>query len=314
MRTSIPESGLDQELAPCRVSASCRSADARRSTHHFPDDAAGASPTATYQSISRPIPRRSRRLWGFDEPGAAHRAAVGALMGAINSIQTVELTKRYGHHRALASVDLELAAGSVCALLGPNGAGKSTLLGILSTLVRPTAGKVVYAPEAAGVELRAQIGLLAHDSLIYGELTAIENLDFWGKLYNVEDLGDRVAALLDRVGLDAKAQRRPARTYSRGMMQRLALARTLLHDPHVLLLDEPFTGLDKLGTEALSTALADARRDGRLVVVVTHDLDPLDGIADHMVVLRRGKVAFEERRSGSFSAAELKRIYWEHME
>ena len=236
----------------------------------------------------------------------------------VDVIRAAELTKRYGRHRALASVDLELRAGSVCALLGPNGAGKSTLLGILSTLVRPSGGEVVYQaggdPLPAGVELRAQIGILAHESLIYGELTALENLQFWGRLYAVADLDDRVARLLAAVGLDEKAQHRPARTYSRGMMQRLALARALLHDPQILLLDEPFTGLDRLGAEALSAALTGAKAEGRLVVVVSHDLDPLGGIADHLVVLRRGKLAFEERRPGGIDAGELKALYWEHME
>jgi heme exporter protein A len=238
--------------------------------------------------------------------------------GRIDAVTTTRLTKRYGRQRALAGVDLELRSGAVCALLGPNGAGKSTLLGILSTLVRPSAGEIAYRAGAdsvaTGAALRAQLGVLAHDSFVYGELDAIENLTFWGRLYDVKDLEARAATLLEAVGLDARAQRRAARTYSRGMLQRLALARTLLHDPQVLLLDEPFTGLDRLGAAALSATLRRVKDEGRVVVVVTHDLDPLDGIADHLVCLRRGKVVYDERRAAGFAAAELKEIYWQHSE
>lgn len=222
------------------------------------------------------------------------------------------VTKRYGHQRALSGVDLELRTGSLCALLGPNGAGKSTLLGILSTLVRASSGQVAYrtasgeAPE--GAELRRQIGVLAHDSFLYGELTAVENLLFYGRIFGVRDPAARAAALLDEVGLDARARTKAARDYSRGMQQRLALARALLHDPRVLLLDEPFTGLDRTGAAALARTLARAKADGKIVLVVTHDLEALDGACDHVVVLRRGKKALDERSAG-FSYAELKERY-----
>ena len=247
---------------------------------------------------------------------------------AIASVQVDKLSKRYGHHRALASVSTELCAGSLCALLGPNGAGKSTLLGILSTLVRPTEGEVRYARSDGSVvpgrALRQHIGVIAHSSLVYGELSGIENLLFYGRLYQVEDLQARAEALLDEVGLDAKARLRPARHYSRGMTQRLSLARALLHDPHILLLDEPFTGLDRAGSQALGRALARAKQRGRILLVITHDLESIGGITDHVVVLRRGKVVYEERRgaadasddieSAGFSYDDLKRIYHQYTE
>jgi heme exporter protein A len=233
-------------------------------------------------------------------------------MSAVDTIELSGVSKRYGRHRALAGVDISLSRG-LCALLGPNGAGKSTMLGIVSTLVRPTAGKVVYRAEGgdepAGAELRRHIGVLAHEPLVYGQLSAEENLQFWAKLYGID--GDaRASELLDRVGLDGNARRRAASTYSRGMLQRLALARALLHDPSVLLLDEPFTGLDRKGTAALQETLAAARDDGRLLLVVTHDLEAIAEHTDHVVVLRRGKLAHEERRSaGDFDYRELQDIY-----
>ncbi len=219
---------------------------------------------------------------------------------SIDSVQVENLSKRYGAHRALASVSTELRAGSLCALLGPNGAGKSTLLGILSTLVRPSGGSVRYTRtdggEVAVRDLRRHIGVLAHSSLVYGELTGVENLLFYGRLYQVTDVEARAQALLDEVGLDRKARVRPARTYSRGMTQRLSLARALLHDPDILLLDEPFTGLDRTGAQALAQALVQAKQRGRILLVITHDLESIGGVTDHVVVLRRGKVVFEDRR------------------
>ncbi len=232
---------------------------------------------------------------------------------AIDTVAVSSLTKRYGFQRALAGVDLQFRGGSLCALLGPNGAGKSTLLGVLSTLVRPSSGRVAYRRGGeevpSGPELRRAIGVLAHDSFLYGELTAVENLEFYGRLYGVDGAGERADALLDEVGLDDRARHRQARTYSRGMAQRLALARTLLHEPEVLLLDEPFTGLDRAGSAALARTLSRARAARRVVIVVTHDMEALADEADHVVVLRRGKVAFDERSERGYEGAELKEIY-----
>jgi heme exporter protein A len=223
------------------------------------------------------------------------------------------LTKLYGRHRALAGVSLSLEPGKLCALLGPNGAGKSTLLGILSTLVRPTSGEVVF--EAGGqalepLEVRRGIGVLAHEAMVYGELSAIENLRFFAGLYDVPRADERASQLLDEVGLDQEARVRPARTYSRGMLQRLALARALLHRPRLLLLDEPFTGLDRAGTSALARTLAAARAEGRIVVVVTHDLEALDNVCDHVVVVKRGKLVHDERFDAPIPVARLRETYF----
>jgi heme exporter protein A len=228
------------------------------------------------------------------------------------------LTKRYGATRVLANVNMELRAGSLCALLGPNGAGKTTLLGIVSTLVRPSSGEVAYQAGATAVlpggELRRAIGVLAHDSFLYGGLTAEENLAFYARLYELEDGARRASSLLDEVGLAEEARRRPVRTYSRGMVQRVALARALLHEPRVLLLDEPFTGIDRTGAAALARTLARAVERGCVCLVVSHDLEALAGIADHVAVLRRGKLEHDERRAGGFGEQELKDLYHRHAE
>ncbi len=234
----------------------------------------------------------------------------------IDAVVIRGLTKRYGHHRALAGIDLELRSGSMCALLGPNGAGKSTLIGIVSTLVRPSSGEVAFRAGRAslppGGPLRRLIGILAHDSFLYGELTAEENLRLYARLYGVAEGEQRAAALLDEVSLDGEARRRPVRTYSRGMVQRVALARAMLHDPRVLLLDEPFTGLDRSGSAALARTLAAAVERGVIMVVVTHDLEALAGMADHVAVLRRGRLEHDARRAGGYSYPELKELYHRH--
>jgi heme exporter protein A len=234
--------------------------------------------------------------------------------GALDHVAIRKVAKRYGTERALVSVSLELHKGSMCALLGHNGAGKTTLLGIVSTLVRPNGGDVTYLSggvEAKGEGVRRQIGMLAHASLCYAELSAIENLELFAGLYDVDGSAAAIAALLDRVGLDARARTRSARTYSRGMLQRLALARALLTKPSLLLLDEPFTGLDRGGALALGEQLGELKAKGAIVVVVTHDLEAIAGRTDHVAVLRRGALVFEQRGE-TYSYDQLKEIYHRH--
>lgn len=230
-------------------------------------------------------------------------------MGRLDRVLVDKVAKRYGSERALASVSLELVRGTMCALLGHNGAGKTTLLGVVSTLVRPNSGSVTYRSgetKLAGEAVRREIGLLAHASLCYGELTAIENLQLIAGLYGV---ATNVATVLDQVGLEPRARERPARTYSRGMLQRLALARALLTKPSLLLLDEPFTGLDRGGALALGEQLGGLKADGTIVVVVTHDLEAIAGRTDHVAILKRGKLVCEERSDLSYSYDQLKDLY-----
>ena len=229
---------------------------------------------------------------------------------AIRRVRIDKVGKRYGTERALAGVSLELSAGSMCAVLGHNGAGKTTLLGIVSTLVRPTAGDVKYLHDdqaITGADARREIGLLAHSSLSYAELSATENLELVAGLYGVSA---DISAILDQVGLDKRARDRAARTYSRGMVQRLALARALLTRPSLLLLDEPFTGLDRDGALALGRQLGELKAGGTIVVVVTHDLEAIADRTDHVAILRRGQLVCDEH--GDYSYDALRDLYHRH--
>ena len=235
--------------------------------------------------------------------------SVSAPAPAFARVEARGVGKVYGRERALAQVDLSLSAGEALALLGPNGAGKSTLVGILSTLVRPSTGEVRFDGEKVDRAHRGAIGFVAHESLCYGDLTARENLAFFAALHKVPAAAERAASLLDRVGI-AHAADRPARTFSRGMLQRLAVARALLPEPRLLLLDEPFTGLDQRGQAMLTALLREERLRGAILVVVTHDLEPLPGLVDRVVILRRGKVAHDG--PGPAAAAGYRDLYGLH--
>lgn len=213
------------------------------------------------------------------------------------------VSRHYGRRRALSQANLVLSAGEIIGLLGPNGAGKSTLLGVLSTLAEPSGGEVRYGDHAVrrgGAALRAQIGFLSHDLQLYPELTARENLEFFAGLYGLDRPADRAREALDRAGLSARSDD-VVEGFSRGMRQRLALERTLLHEPRLVLFDEPFTGLDEASCGALVTRLEQLRATGSIVVVATHDLDLVDSILDRAVLLRSGRLR-ELDRTGSLRA------------
>jgi len=218
------------------------------------------------------------------------------------------VVKMYGRQRALGGVSLSLGRGRLCGLLGPNGAGKSTLINVVATLIRPTSGRVhmSFVPGGDARARRAAIGVLAHEPFVYGDLDALENLIFFARLYDVPDPARRASAMLDEVGLEPSAWRRPVRTYSRGMLQRVALARALLGSPELLLLDEPFTGLDRSGARALAGALARAKEQEKILLCATHDLEAIADLCDHVVILRNGRVIHDETRAAPFSLAELK--------
>jgi ABC-type multidrug transport system ATPase subunit len=173
------------------------------------------------------------------------------------------LGKRFGEKRALRGVDLELPKGGFAVVTGPNGSGKTTLLRICAGLALPSEGELTV-----GVQ-RAQVGYLAHDPLVYRELSALENLELYGRLYHVPERRERIGMLLERFGLwDARADR--VSSYSRGMTQRLALCRVLLHDPALLVLDEPYTALDAQGAELLDAQFSELRSE-HTILVSTHD-------------------------------------------
>jgi heme ABC exporter ATP-binding subunit CcmA len=209
------------------------------------------------------------------------------------TLRLVEVTRTFGRRRALHRVSLTAAAGTITALLGHNGAGKSTLLSIAATLLRPTSGRVEYGEHdsaTGGAALRARIGLLGHDLYLYSELTAAENLRFFAKVYSLDGIERRVDAALERAGL---ADRRDdiVAGFSRGMRQRLALERSLIHEPRLLLLDEPFTGLDEAARDALRDRLCATREAGAIVVLTTHDTAAIERLTDMTVSLVDGRLA-----------------------
>jgi heme exporter protein A len=254
-------------------------------------------------------------------------------------IELRKLTKAFGRKTALRGIDLRVAAGESLVLFGPNGAGKTTLIRILSSLSRPSSGAVYIG----GLDLRTHadgirrhLGVVSHAPLLYDSLTAEENLRFFGRLYGVWELEARIALLLEQVGLSAR-RKDPVRVFSRGMTQRLAIARALLHDPEILLLDEPDTGLDPQAAEVLHGLLADlsgrspARRAGpadlasgtssppgnsdgiaRTIVTVTHNLDRGLALADRVVILANGRIVYDAT-ANTLTAAELRPIYDQHV-
>jgi heme exporter protein A len=207
------------------------------------------------------------------------------------SLTFTDVSRHFGRRRVLNKVSFECEAGEIVALLGSNGAGKSTLLSIAATLLDPSSGDVRYgdAPaRAAGAELRGRIGVLGHDLSIYPELSAEENLRFFARAYGLSDTDGAVGTALKRAGLEHRDD--PCGRFSRGMRQRLALERALLHRPRLVLLDEPFTGLDDAATDALRERLRELRSEGCIVLLATHDLETIDGLADRAVLLVGGKL------------------------
>ena len=215
------------------------------------------------------------------------------------------LVHAYGDRRAVDRVDLDLAAGERIALAGANGAGMSTLLRILATLQRPQDGTLVLMGESmpdSARAARAGIGYLAHDPLVYLDLSARQNLELYADLYGVPDAHSRILDLLEHVGLLARAED-TVRTFSRGMAQRLALARMMLHRPRLLLLDEPHASLDARGGALLDEELVAATSDGRAAVIVTHEVERVARVADRLVVMRAGRVVLDEPIAGMEPAA-----------
>ncbi|MEX2612741.1 MAG: ABC transporter ATP-binding protein [Gaiellaceae bacterium] len=192
-------------------------------------------------------------------------------------IRALGIEKRYGRRRVLAGIDVVLGREGFLVVTGPNGSGKTTLLRILTGLAAPTRGTLQVAVD------RARLGFLAHEPLVYRELTALENLDLFGRLYRVSERRERIGMLLERFGLwEARNERVAA--YSRGMTQRLALCRTLLHDPDLLVLDEPYSGLDEQGVKLLDRELGELA-GAKSIVVSTHDPARVERLATSRLAL-----------------------------
>jgi len=214
-------------------------------------------------------------------------------------IEVRNLTKSFGPRVALAGVNLAVETGEFVTLVGPNGAGKTTLLRVLATLTRPTSGTVLITgldPAQAGEEIRRQVGFLSHRTLLYEDLSAERNLRFYARMYDVDQASARIQHLLKWVGLVAR-QHDPVRTFSRGMQQRLAVARTVLHRPQVLLLDEPYTGLDPQAAQALTNLLEELAEEGCTVLLTTHDLSRGLAMGQRVMVLARGQAVYDVPRA-----------------
>jgi len=222
-------------------------------------------------------------------------------------IRTQGLTKSFGARWALRGIDLNIHQGELVAVLGPNGAGKTTLIRILATLTKPSSGSACIAEfdvHKNPQDVRRKLGVVSHRTYLYETLTARENLKFFGKMYNLTDLNDRVDELLARVGLEWRADDL-VRNFSRGMQQRLALARAILHRPSVLLLDEPYSGLDQNASVILSQQIEMLLDENRTVVMTTHDFDRALERECRVAILDRGRIVTEES-SSNLSRDDLK--------
>jgi heme exporter protein A len=207
-------------------------------------------------------------------------------------VEVERVSLAYGPTRALTNVSVSFDAGTVSTLEGPNGAGKSTLLNVLATLARPTSGAVRYGelelPDDRAL-VRPSIGLVAHEALVYPDLTGRESLELFARWYRVDEPEAAIEKVIETYALGSFVDR-PVRTLSRGQLQRVALARATVHEPSLLLFDEPTTGLDHASTERVAAAIEGARARGCVVIVVTHDRPLAERVADRRVFLQRGRV------------------------
>jgi heme exporter protein A len=211
-------------------------------------------------------------------------------------IQVQELRKDFGYLQALSGISFNLNKGDFLTIFGPNGAGKTTLIKILTGLMRPTSGSAIidgFDALEGNSMLRSRIGVISHATCLYPDLTALENLLFYAKLYGLDDPEERASESISAAGLQLR-RHDPVRIYSRGMQQRLAIARATLHDPSVLFLDEPFTGLDLTATNGLKNKLHDLHTDKRTLIMTTHDISCGLEMCDKVAIQNKGKFLFLE--------------------
>ncbi len=229
------------------------------------------------------------------------------------AIEVQGLTKSFGNHRALREIDLRVGKGKFLTVLGPNGAGKTTLIKVLATLSKPSAGSIrVNGLDLKGspVEIREKIGVVTHQTFLYDDLTAYENLKFYGRMCSVPNMEARIKEVITRVGLESRLHHL-VRTLSRGMQQRLSIARAVIHNPTVMLLDEPETGLDQHATTMLEELLGILNTGEQTVVMTTHNLEHGLEMGDHVVILDGGKIVYEESKQLP-DAATLRETYYHH--
>ncbi|MFQ6015057.1 MAG: heme ABC exporter ATP-binding protein CcmA [Anaerolineae bacterium] len=228
-------------------------------------------------------------------------------------IEIEGLSKSFGNKVALQDINLLVSEGQFLTIFGPNGAGKTTLLRVLATLSKPTSGTARLAGLDLGhgaVEIRRNIGLVSHQTFLYDDLTAAENLRFYGRMYNVPELESRVKELVNQVGLSHRLHD-PVRTYSRGMQQRLAIARAIIHNPPILLLDEPYTGLDQQATGMLRGVLSDLAIQGRTVIMTTHNLEQGLALCHQVAILANGRLVYHEAK-GNIAIERFAETYYRY--
>lgn len=229
-------------------------------------------------------------------------------------IQIRNLIKAFGSRIVLRGVDLTINEGEFVTLMGANGAGKTTLMHIVATLSKPTGGSVAiggFSTADSASELRRFIGLVSHKTLLYDDLSADQNLRFYARMYDVPDASKRVEMVLKQVGLWGR-QHDPVRTYSRGMQQRLAIARAILHNPPILLLDEPDTGLDQHAADRLGELLSAVGANQRTILMTTHNLERGLSLGDRVVILAKGKIVYDTPRR-DVGVAELREQYYQYV-
>ena len=226
--------------------------------------------------------------------------------------QVRELCKDFGYLKAVNNVSFEINNSETIAIFGGNGAGKTTLIKIIATLLSPTSGSIFLNDveiKHNSEEMRTNLGLISHSLFLYSELNAIENLRYFGKLYRVNNLDERINELLTEFGLLPRMYD-SVRTYSRGMLQRLSIARALIHNPKLMLLDEPFTGLDRSAAETLLRHMESHRNSGRSILLVTHNLERGYNAADKLAIMSNGRFVWESE-SGNISLDDFKQTYTE---
>jgi heme exporter protein A len=229
-------------------------------------------------------------------------------------IEARGLVKKFGYKTALRNVDIVLAEGDSLALFGPNGAGKSTLIQVLCSLLQPTSGSVRIAGYDARRDREALhqiIGLIGHQTFLYPDLTAYENLKFYGAMYGVTQLNDRITEVLDLVGLSGY-RNDTVQNFSRGMQQRLSIGRAIIHDPMIMFLDEPFTGLDQQGSEDFIKLISRFRNRGKTVIMASHHLHLGIELCDRAAILKSGKIVCLQDVT-HISKVDFKRIYSQHI-
>lgn len=228
-----------------------------------------------------------------------------------NMLELRNMTKMLGDKLVLRNISLTLQKGEILAVVGPNGAGKSTFFKCTVGLMQPTSGDILLDGKLIkknSAEVKRRIGFLGHESFLYSNLSPLENLKFYGKLYKVKDLERKTADLLKEVGLHLFRDM-PIRSFSRGMLQRLAIARVLLPDPEILMLDEPHTGLDQEAVGMLNEIIQKKRESGTSILIISHDFEQVHALADRVAVLKKGKIISSRQLETDVTLSEMKQWY-----